>query len=148
MTSSTSSCGTEKSFREVSDAVPGTEAVDEVFDARAAMNDKRLPERALGVDDDIGGRVGGQLELRGPAATPIFNPSEVSADDLGEVLLPGADHREQRVIVTLAGVVEDQFSAIGVDAPGGEGVIESDLLAEGRPLAGCAASAHPRAGVR
>lgn len=57
ITSSASSAGTPKSACDLGEAVAGLEAVDEILNSRAAVNDERLTERLAGVDGDLGLRV-------------------------------------------------------------------------------------------
>ena len=57
--------------RDLSEAVAGLEAVDEVLDARAAVHDERLTERLARVDRDLGSRVGRQSESLGPVVVAV-----------------------------------------------------------------------------
>lgn len=70
---------------DVSAAVAGLEAVDEILDPCAAVDDERLPERLperlRWIDDDFSVRVGREPELLGPSVCTVGDAAEVLADD-------------------------------------------------------------------
>jgi hypothetical protein len=113
-----------------SDAVSGAEPVDKILNARAAVDDERLPEVALGVDDHVGCGASRQLELCGPTVAAVADAIEVAADDLGEMFLTGSNDGQQSLVVAVFGLVEDQLRTVGVDTLRGESVIEPKFVAE------------------
>jgi hypothetical protein len=92
-----------------SDAVSGAEPVDKILNARAAVDDERLPEVALGVDDHVGCGASRQLELCGPTVAAVADAIGLAADDLGEMFLTGSNDGQQSLVVAVFGVVEDQL---------------------------------------
>ena len=46
------------------------------------------------------------------------------------MLLAGAHHGEQCLVVAAGGVVEDQLGAVGVHPSGGERVVQADLIVQ------------------
>ena len=58
------------------------------------MDHQRQAKRNLGVDDDFGIPVGGQLHGVGPAVTPVLDAFQIALDDCGELALLGANDDE------------------------------------------------------
>jgi len=122
--------GNAEVARDLGEPVACLKAVDEILDTRPAVNDERLTERLTRVHGDLRAYVGRQPETLGPPIVAVGDPLEVIADDLGEVLLTGPDHRQQGLVVAARGVIEDQLRSVGVHALGGERVIKADLVAQ------------------
>jgi hypothetical protein len=85
--------------RDLGEAVPGLEAVDEVFDPRPAMHKQGLTKRLGRIDRHLSTRVSRQPDSRGPAVVAVHDRLEVVAYHVGEMLLAGADHRQQLLIL-------------------------------------------------
>jgi hypothetical protein len=56
---------------DIGNAVAGSEAVDEVLNPGAAVNDERLSELALRIDDHVSDRVGRKLDACCPAVAVV-----------------------------------------------------------------------------
>ncbi len=115
--------------RDVADRVARQEPVDELLDARATLGEEGKAECDVRVDDHVRAAVDRQLDLRSPAVVAVGGPLQVVADELGELLLPGADvHQlEQVCVAALVREVVKHFDAVRVQVLGRERMVDADL---------------------
>ena len=116
--------------RDVGERVTGFEPIDEVLDPRPAVDHKRKAERDPWIDNHVGPLVRRQANSGRPTVTPVGDPLQVLAHDLGELVLPGAHYHElqELVFVSLRGVAVQDLGAIGVQPLRRERMLETNAL--------------------
>ena len=58
------------------------------------MDHQSQTKRNLGIDDDLGIPIGGQLHRISPPITPVFDALQIALDDSGELALLGTNDDE------------------------------------------------------
>lgn len=109
--------GNSEVVRDVREVIACDESINEILDSCATTDQEREAERALWIDHDPGIAVRGQLKHRSPAVVCVADPPQVAPDELGELLLAGANDRELEEVgrATFGGIVEEDFRTIGVE---------------------------------